>query len=122
VTPPPSDWSTLEGVRGLTAVQTHQYFFPWLAHSVFTTRFHYNGHLYVGSGYPAGIPLPEGRHWNRNLQSDPRARVRIGDKLYDGTLVYVTDPSEREAVWRAYGPMFWSPGFYLHLWRFEPFR
>jgi hypothetical protein len=89
---------------------------------VLTTRFVHKGRLYLGSGYPAGIKLPEGRHWNRNLQSDTRARIRISGKLYDGNLVYVTDSVEREEIWREYGPMFWAPGFYLHLWRFEQGR
>ncbi len=116
---PVPDWTFALKDRGLTAIQTHQSFFPWLAHSVVTTRFVHKGRLYLGSGYPAGTVLPDGRHWNRNLQSDTRARIRIGGKLYDGDLVYVTDPVEREEIWRENGPMFWSPGFFLHLWRFE---
>jgi hypothetical protein len=120
VTTPVTDWSFALKDRGLTAIQTRQWFLPWLAHSVITTRFVNKGRLYLGSGYPSGIRLPEGRHWNRNLQSDPTARIRIGTKLYDGKLVYVSDPVERDEVWKAYGPMFWSPGFFLHLWRFEP--
>ena len=47
-------------------------------------------------------------------------RIRIGNKLYDRTLVYLSDPVEREDLLRALGPMFWSPGFYLHVWRVEP--
>ena len=119
ITTPVTDWTFATKVPGLTGIQTHQWFFPPLAHSVLTTRFVYNGHLYVGSGYPAGIKLPDGRHWNRNLQSDSRARIRLGHQMYDGKLIYVTDPVEHDEVCKAYGPMFWSPGFYLHLWRFE---
>ena len=29
---------------------------------------------------------------------DPHVRIKIGDKLYDRTLVLVTDPAEKEAV------------------------
>jgi hypothetical protein len=29
---------------------------------------------------------------------DPRVRIKIGDKLYDRTLVLVTDPAEKEAL------------------------
>jgi hypothetical protein len=119
VNEPVTDWSFAEKVRGLTAIETRQWFLPMLAHSVTTGRFHNKGRLYFASGYPAGIKLPEGRHWNRNVQSDPHVRIRIGDKLYDGTLVYLTDPVEREDLLRAIGPMFWSPGFFLHVWRFE---
>jgi hypothetical protein len=119
VTDPVTDWSFAEKVPG-TAIQTRQWFLPSLAHSVITTRFHHKGRLYVGSGYPAGIKLPDGRHWNRNVLADPRVRIRIGNKLYDRKLVYVPDSVERDDVLRAYGPMFWSPGFYTHLWRVDP--
>jgi len=29
---------------------------------------------------------------------DPHVRIKIGDKLYDRTLSYVTDPAERAGV------------------------
>ncbi len=119
VTEPVTDWSFAQRER-TAAIQTRQSFFPWLAHSVTTAHFHYKDRLYFASGYPAGINLPEGRHWNVNVLADPRVRIRLGTKLYDRTVVYVTDPVEREAVLRHLGPMFWSPGFNLHLWRVEP--
>jgi hypothetical protein len=119
-TEPVTDWSFAQKVGGLTGIQTRQWFMPILAHSVMTTRFIHKGRLYLASGYPAGIKLPDGRHWNRNIASDPRVRLKIGDKLYDRTLVYLTDPVEREEVLRAWGQMMYAPGFYLHLWRVEP--
>ena len=120
VTSPVTEWSFANNVGGLTAVQTRQWFLPALAHSVTITRLVRDGRLYLASGYPAGIELPEGRHWNRNVVNDPRVRIRIGDKLYDRTLVYITDPAELDDVLRAWGPMMFAPGFYLHLWRVEP--
>jgi hypothetical protein len=120
LTEPVTDWSFGAKVPGLTAVETRQWFLPMLAHSVTVARFHHKGRLYLFSGYPAGVELPDGRHWNVNVLADPRVRVRIGDKLYDVKLVYVTDPVEREDVLRAWGPMMWAPGFFLHLWRAEP--
>jgi hypothetical protein len=119
-TEPVAEWSFAARIPGLLMIQTRQWFFPWLAHSVTIARFHHHDRLYVASGYPAGIELPNGRHWNRNVMADPRVRIKIGDTLYDQTLVYVTDPMEREELLRAFGPMFWSPGFLLHLWRIEP--
>ena len=119
VTEPVTDWSFVEKVP-LAAVQTRQSFLPILAHSVITARFPYKGRLYFASGYPAGIKLPDGRHWNRNVLADPHVRFRIGNKLYDRKFVYVTDPVEREEVLRVYGPIMWSPGFFLHIWRVEP--
>jgi hypothetical protein len=120
VNEPVKDWSFGVKAGGLTGIETRQWFFPALAHSVTATRFHHKGRLYIGSGYPAGIKLPNGRHWNRNLMSNPQVRIRIDGKIYPGKAVYVTDPAEREEIWRAYGPMFWAPGFFLHLWRVEP--
>ena len=117
-----TDWSfadtgTLPSA-GLTAVETRQWFAPVLAHSVTTGRFHYKDRLYLASGYPAGIDLPEGRHWNRNVLSNPEAvRIRIDGKLYPVALTYVTDPAERNEVLRHLGVQFFSPGFFLHLWR-----
>ena len=117
---PVTDWSFGAKLPQLTAVQTRQWFLPPLAHSVTTTRFHYKGRLYLASGYPAGISLPDGRHWNRNVVADPHVRIRIGGKLYDRTLVYLSDPIEREEILRAWGPTMFAPGFFLHLWRVEP--
>src|SRR5262245_48250795 len=65
VTEPVTDWSFAARVP-LAAIQTRQWFFPWLAHSVRTGHFHYKDRLYFASGYPAGIKLPDGRHWNVN--------------------------------------------------------
>ena len=117
---PVKDWSFGMKTPGLTGIETRQWFFPAIAHSVTATRFHIKDRLYLGSGYPAGIRLPNGRHWNKNLMENPEVRVRMGGKIYEGKAVYVTVPAEREEVWKAYGPMFWAPGFFLHLWRVEP--
>ena len=120
VTTPVTDWSFADEIGGLTAVQTRQWFLPILAHSVTTARQVHRGRLYLFSMYPAGVPFPEGRHWNRNVISDPGVRIGIGGKLYDRTLVYLTDPVEREEVLRARGQRAFAPGMYLHLWRVEP--
>jgi len=119
-TEPVTDWSFAEKIPGPTAVQTRQWFLPIVAHSVTVARFHYKGRLYLPSLYPAGIPLPQGRHWNKNVVADPRVRIRIGNKLYDRKLVYLTDQTERDEVLKAWGQMMFAPGFFLHLWRIEP--
>jgi hypothetical protein len=120
VAPIPADWTFAKKLRSPTAVQTRDSIVPGLAFSVTTARLVHNGHLYVGSGYPTGIKMPAGRHWNKNILADPVVRIRIGGKLYDGKLVYVTDPQEHDDVTKDAGPQFWAPGFYFHLWRFEP--
>ncbi len=117
---PITDWSFAETIVGLTAVQTREWFLPALAHSVIVARQVYKGQLYLASVYPAGIPLPAGRHWNRNVSEDPHVRIRIGDKLYDRTLVYLTDPALRDEIMRARGPRYFDPGIFLQLWHAMP--
>lgn len=120
VTEPVTDWTFAKQVRGLTAIQTRDRLVPGMAFSVTTARFIHNGRLYIGSGYPAGKKMPSGRHWNKNILVDPVVRVKIGGKLYDGKLVYLSDPQEHDDIARANGQNLWAPGFYIHLWRFEP--
>jgi len=119
VTTPVTDWSFGAQVKGLTGVETSQWFAPFLAHSVTTTRFHLKDRLYLASGYPAGIKLPQGRHWNRNVLANPNIRVRMGDKIYPAKLTYLQNGPERQEVIRAWGAMMFAPGFYLHVWRVE---
>src|SRR5690242_12138827 len=90
VTTPITDWTFAKNIRGLTYIETRQWFLPILPHSVTIGRQVYKGELYLHSVYPAGVRLPAGRHWNKNIQHDPRVRIRIGDKLYDRKLIYVS--------------------------------
>jgi hypothetical protein len=118
VTTPVTDWTFARKVPGLTGIQTRDRFLPFIPFSIHGARFIHNGKLYIGSGYPTGRKMPEGRYWNKNIVKDPTVRIRIGGKLYDGKLVYVTDPIEHDDICREYGPNLWAPGFYIHLWRF----
>ena len=123
VTEPVTDWSFAADARprGMTDLETHQWFFPALAHSVRISRFHNKGKLYILSAYPAGIKLPDGRHWNRNVLADPNVRVRIGGKLYDRKMVYVSDNrAEYDDLMRSAGSLFWSPGMHFEVWRLDP--
>src|SRR5438105_12812147 len=61
-------------------------------HSVTTWCIAYNGQLYLAT---SGAAV---RQWPRNVARDPHVRLKIGDQLYDRTLLVVTDPAEREAV------------------------
>jgi hypothetical protein len=122
VTEPVTDWSFAVNAppRGATDLESRQWFLPILAHSVRISRFHNKGRLYILSAYPAGIELPEGRHWNRNILANPNVRLRIDGKLYDRKLVFVTDRSEYDDLMRSAGPLFWSPGMHFQVWRVEP--
>ena len=91
VTTPVTDWSFTENVPTIK-LQTQTRFL--LPHSVTINCLSYNGQLYVSSVYPAGTP----RNWNDNVMRDPHVRIKIGDKVYNRTMVLVTDPAEVDAV------------------------
>lgn len=120
VTTPVTDWTFANEVGGLTEMETRQWFLPILRHSVTIGRFVHKGQLYVFSVYPAGVQFPDGRNWNRNIARDPRVRIKIGDKLYDRTLVRITDPVRRDEILRARGPRYFDPGIYLNIWHVVP--
>jgi hypothetical protein len=50
----------------------------------------YNGNLYVTSN--------PGKQWNEDIMRDPHVRLKIGDQLYDRTLLPINDPAEKAAV------------------------
>ncbi len=94
VTTPVTDWSFTDKVPNIKLQTWTRYLLP---HSVTINCLAYNGQLYVSSVYPAGTP----RDWNDNVMRDPHVRIKIGDKVYDRTLLLVTDPAEKEAVLQA---------------------
>ena len=95
VTTPVADWAFTDQVQNIQ-IQTN----PWylLPHSVTIDCVAYQGRLYLFSFYAAGLTYPHGRSWNEDVARDPRVRIKIADKLYDRTLVLVTDPAEQQAV------------------------
>ena len=95
VATPVPDWSFTDQIP-VIEVQTNTWY--RIPHSVHTYCVAYNGQLYLTSVYRAGLTYPNGRNWNANVARDPHVRLKIGDKLYDRTLSYVTDPAERAAV------------------------
>lgn len=95
MTIPVADWSFTDKIPVIEVQTNTSYLIP---HSVHTFCVAYNGQLYLTSVYRAGLTYPNGRNWNANVARDPHVRLKIGDKLYDRTLSYVTDPAERAAV------------------------
>jgi hypothetical protein len=95
VTTPVADWSFTDQVSTVE-VQTRTWYL--LPHSVTTYCVAYDGQLYLDSFYPAGVEYPHGRSWNENVARDPHVRLKIGNNLYDVTLVHVTDPAEKAAL------------------------
>ena len=94
VTTPVTDWSFTDKVPTIKLQTQGRFLLP---HSVTINCLAYKGQLYVSSIYPAGPP----RIWNENVMRDPHVRIKIGDRLYDRTLVLVTDPAERDGVLQA---------------------
>jgi hypothetical protein len=91
VTTPVTDWSFTDQVPTIK-IQTQSRFL--LPHSVTINCVAYNGQLYLTSTYSDSGETT--RSWNENVMRDPHVRIKIGDKLYDRTLVMVTDPAERQ--------------------------
>jgi len=40
------------------------------------------------------VQFPHDKSWTSNVARDPRVRIKIGDKLYEATMVLVADRSE----------------------------
>lgn len=98
VATPVTDWS-FAAKHGTLEIQTRTWYL--LPHSVTTACIEYMGQLYVGSIYEPGLVYPHGRSWNENVARDPRVRIKIGDRLYDGILVHITDQAFVAAVLEA---------------------
>jgi len=117
VTTPVDDWSFTDNYQTIK-VQTRDRFLG--AYSVATYCVAYNKQLYLTSVYAPGLPpYPRGRHWNENVARDPHVRLKIGDQLYDRTLVYITDPDLRTAVIRnkakKYPKQIIAPGSFINV-------
>ena len=95
VTTPVADWSFTDKVQNIK-IQTNTWYL--LPHSVTINCISYKGQLYLYSFYAAGLTYPHGRRWNEDVARDPHVRIKIGDKLYDRTLILANDPAEQEAV------------------------
>jgi hypothetical protein len=98
VTTPVADWSFTDKIPNIQ-IQTNSWYL--LPHSVTINCISYQGRLYLYSYYAAGLSYPHGRRWNEDVARDPHVRLKIGDKLYDRTLVVATDAAEQEAVHEA---------------------
>ena len=95
VTNPVADWSFTDKFR-IIAIQTNTWYL--IPHSVHVSCVAHRGQLYLDSVYGEGGNYPPGRRWNDNVARDPHVRLKIGNQLYDRTLVRVTDPAEIAAI------------------------
>ena len=103
VTTPVTDWSFVDKVEhpgrsiNTVLVETRTpYFIP---HSVRTMPFVRNGVLYIRSHQDRmDVQFPNDKSWTANVARDPRVRIKIGDKLYQATMVLVADRSQAIAL------------------------
>lgn len=87
VTEPVTDW-IFTNDHSTIQVETR----PEDPYSVTTWCFTDGPHLYVPSRGAAGKP------WVEYVTADPRVRLRIGDEIYSGLAVRITDDGERQRV------------------------
>ena len=103
VTMPVMDWSFVDKVehpgRSLNTVLVETrtpYFIP---HSVRTMPFVRNGQLYIRSHQDrVDVQFPYDKSWTADVVRDPRVRIKIGDKLYEATMVVVADRNQAIAL------------------------
>jgi hypothetical protein len=103
VTTPVTDWSFVDQVphpgRSINTVLVETrtpYFIP---HSVRTMPFVRNGVLYIRSHQDRmDKQFPYDKSWTADVARDPRVRIKIGDKLYEATMVLVSDRSQAIAL------------------------
>jgi hypothetical protein len=100
VTQPVDDWS-FSDAHAEIRIETRTPW--WIRHSVTIVCASRDGRLYVGARDP------EGKRWVANVARDPRVRLEIGERLYEGRLVPVEDPARREEVYAAYAAKYAWP-------------
>jgi len=121
VTTPVIDWSFTEQVQEIYVETRTWYLIP---HSVNTYCATHDGELYLFSAYYQGGEFPYGRLWNQNVLRDPRVRLKIGDQLFEREVSFVTNATEKEAVFQNFVKKYseWtSPGIEnVHIFRVLP--
>jgi len=103
VTTPVTDWSFVDKVEhpgrsiNTVLVETRTpYFIP---HSVRTIPSVRDGRLYIRSHQDRmDLQFPHDKTWTADVARDPRVRIKIGDKLYEATMVLVADRAQAVAV------------------------
>ncbi len=91
----PADWAFADK-KSTLLVETH----PWylIPHAVTVWFVIYKGDLYLHSDFSDGRTYPSGRSWTAGIARDPNVRVKIGNRVFDGKAVVVTDPAEIDAL------------------------
>jgi hypothetical protein len=99
VTAPVTDWSFVNSYPTIEVQTSTWYLIP---HSVTIWCVSHENHLYLQA---------VGKMWKRNVVRDPHVRIKVGNQLYDRTVVYVSDPAEffgvEESMTKKYAR--WTP-------------
>ncbi len=90
---PVSDWSFV-AEHETCQLETN----PEDPYSVNTWCTGHGEHLYIPTSMILGPPVPTERQWVKNVQADPRVRVRIGGTVYEFTAVRVEDEALVDSV------------------------
>ncbi len=97
---PVSDWAFTDQYPSIK-VQTRGWF--GLPYSVTTWCVASDRELFLVTSYPGDVQFPHGRRWNENVARDPHVRLKVGDVLYERSVLHVTDPDVRTRVIAAQG-------------------
>ncbi len=87
------DWSFVDDVE-LCQIEAN----PTDPYSVNTWCAGTESHLYVPTSMIYGPATPSEREWVRNVQADPRVRVRVNGLVYERTAARVVDDEEYAVV------------------------
>ena len=86
-----TDWSCLQG-RTQIFVETRTWYL--IPHSVTTTSWVADGAFYVPCG------SCDSKRWPKNVERDPRVRLKINESIYERKAIRITDPEERRRLMR----------------------
>ena len=121
---PVADWSFTNAEEEILLETRTWYGIP---HSVTIWGAQQGGAFYLPSLYFGEEEYPDARYWNRNVARDPRVRVKIGERLFEGSATLVTDEGERNRAMQAFAQKYPTfdelrrrPGARWILLRFEP--
>jgi hypothetical protein len=99
VTTPVTDWSFVEQIphpgRSINTILVETRTPYLIPHSVRTMATVKNGELFIRSHQDRmDVQFPNDKSWTSNVARDPRVRLKIGDRIYEATMVLVTDRAE----------------------------
>jgi hypothetical protein len=99
VTAMPVDFSFADKTPTLM-VETH----PWylIPHSVTIFFVTYKNNLYLHADFDPGQTWPNGKSWTAGVGHDPRVRIKIGNRVFDGQTAMVTDQAEYDALFEVF--------------------